>query len=206
MVFYQGDLTLHYLRWIPTTNSNGRIYEVILELAFWMGPTLGVADSTVRTNYGDRSHTAATDRWIVMHMHIPLDRSTFMGGDNVWYVGVRNMGIYHSQGSFRPPAITPGYPRGSRAEFRYTRSYADGRYNTGNLQDYNSRTDTIACPQQRRDNAAQRWYVGMNRDSTVPGSANPNVDYGQLLNDFVGSPSDIYRYRYVSIDGYTNDE
>lgn len=161
---------------------------MILELAFWMGPTLGVADSTVRTNYGDRSHTAATDRWIVMHMHIPLDTSTFMGGDNVWYVGVRNMGIYHSQGWYRPLPITPGYPRGSRAEFRYSNSYSRN-YNTGNLQDYNSRTDAIACPQQRRNNAAQRWYIGMDRGSTVPGSANPSADYGQLLNEFVGSLS-----------------
>jgi chitinase len=160
---------------------------VILELAFWMGPTVGVADSTVRANYGDRSHTAATDRWIVMHMHIPLDTDTFMGGDNVWYVGVRNMGIYHSQGVYLPRAVTPGVTPGYRAEYRYSSSFASGQYNTGNLQDYNSRTDTIACPRQRRGNAAQRWYVGRNRDSTVPGSANPNADYGQLLNDFVGS-------------------
>ncbi|KAF7165321.1 hypothetical protein CNMCM5623_009526 [Aspergillus felis] len=177
-----GDLTLHYLRWLRSTSSGGN--EVILELAFWMGPTLGVADSTVRTNYADRSHTAATDRWVVMHMHIPLDGDTFMGGDNVLYVGVRNMGIYHSQGVYRPPAVTPGFAQGYRAEFRYTSSYANGAYNTGDLQDYNSRTDTIACPRQRRGNSAQRWYVGRNRDSTVPGSASPNVDYGQLLNDF----------------------
>ncbi|GIJ85577.1 hypothetical protein Asppvi_004436 [Aspergillus pseudoviridinutans] len=180
-----GDLALHYLRWIPSYIRNTRrIDEVILELAFWMGPTLGVADSTVRTNYGDRSHTVATDRWIVMHMHIPLDTHTFVGVDNVWYVGVRNMGIYHSQGSYQPRAITPGHARGSRAEFRYSSSYADGNYNTGDLRDYNSRTDTIACPRQRRGDAAQRWYPGRRRDSTVPGSANPSADYGQLLNNF----------------------
>lgn len=152
-----------------------------------MGPTVGVADSTVRANYRDRSHTAATDRWIVMHMHIPLDEATFMGGDNVLYVGVRNMGIYHSQGVYLPRAVSQTVTPGYRAEYRYTRSYAEGRYNTGSLQDYNSRTDTIACPQQRRGNSAQRWYVGQEQGSTVPGSASPNADYGQLLNDFVGS-------------------
>ncbi|KAL4756308.1 uncharacterized protein BDW70DRAFT_164611 [Aspergillus foveolatus] len=178
-----GDLFLHYLRWLRSTSSAGN--EVILELAFWMGPTVGVADSTVRTNYGDRSHTAATDRWIVMHMHIPLDGDTFMGGgDNVLYVGVRNMGIYHSQGVYLPQAVSRTVTPGYRAEYRYTSSYAGGRYNTGSLQDYNSRTDTIACPQQRRGNSAQRWYVGRERGSTVPGSASPNADYGQLLNDF----------------------
>lgn len=184
-MLHQGELSLHYLRWLQSTSSGGN--EVILELAFWMGGTVGVADSTARANYGDRSHTAGTDRWIVMHMHIPLDADTFMGGDNVLYLGVRNMGIYHSQGVYRPGSVTPGFQRGYRAEYRYSSSYAAGRYNTGDLQDYNSRTDTIACPQQRRGNSAQRWYVGRNRDSTVPGSASSDADYGRLLNEFVCS-------------------
>jgi hypothetical protein len=124
-----------------------------------------------------------------MHMHIPLDRDTLRAVNGVWYLGVRNMGIYHSQGVYLPDAVTPGVTPGYRAQYRYSSSFANGRYNTGNLQDYNSRTDAIACPQQRRNNAAQRWYVGQNRDSTVPGSANANADYGQLLNDFVCSLS-----------------
>lgn len=160
---------------------------MILELAFWMGPTVGVADSTVRANYGDRSHTAATDRWIVMHMHIPVDTDTFVGANGAWYVGVRTMGIYHSQGVTLPHAVTRGFSQGYRAEFRYANSYNDGQNNRGNLQDYNSRTETIACPQQRRNNSSRRWYVGLNR--RIPGLANPSAEYLQLMIDFVGSLS-----------------
>lgn len=157
---------------------------MILELAFWMGPTLGVADSTVRANYGDRSHTAATDRWIVMHMHIPLDMNTFQAQDNTPYVGVRNMNIYHSQGVFLPRPVTRGFRPGYRAEFRYSSSYSDGEYNTGDLRNYNSRTEAIAC--EHRGNGSRRWYPGLNRNGDLPGSAGWNADYAQLINDFVG--------------------
>lgn len=149
-----------------------------------MGPTPGVADTTVRANYGDRSHTAATDRWIVFHFHITLDQRTFRSGQENWYVGVNTMDIYHSQGIRRPGVVTHGYTSDFRAEYRYSNTYNQGRQNTGSLRDYNSRAESISCNFNRNS----RWYVGMDESETINGlgaTQQQSAGYARLLNSFV---------------------
>lgn len=73
LTIFQGDLSLHYLRWV-----NPRGAQVILELAFWIGPIAGVAPTAAqRAAYADTTHTVAADRWVIFHLHIPLDQYTF---------------------------------------------------------------------------------------------------------------------------------
>ncbi|RFU27961.1 hypothetical protein B7463_g8376, partial [Scytalidium lignicola] len=65
-----GDLTLHYLRWISSGNR-----QVLLEVAFWIGPQVGVQPAPdLLVLYSDSDHTAYPDRWVIFHLHIPLDR------------------------------------------------------------------------------------------------------------------------------------
>ncbi|KAJ6105101.1 hypothetical protein N7523_010175 [Penicillium sp. IBT 18751x] len=84
-----GDLSLHYLRWLRSNQvyRNGVPQQVILEIAFWIGSEVGVANADIRATYADRSHTAATDRWIVFHLHIPLDRTTLRQRGPDYYLG-----------------------------------------------------------------------------------------------------------------------
>lgn len=166
-----------------------------------MGPTPGVADATVRANYADRSHTAATDRWIVIHFHITLDSNTLQSGANGWYVGVNTMGIYHSQGIRRPGVVTHGYTSDYRAEYRYSNSYAGGAQNTGDLRNYNSRTETISCNFNRNS----RWYVGRDETDTINGlgaTQQQNAGYARLLNNFVSLPFSLsFFFRAFSPQG-----
>lgn len=136
----------------------------MLEIAFWIGNEVGVADSTIRARYADRSHTAATDRWIVFHLHLPLDTTTFRHQGSTWYVAINTMDVYHSQGVRRPVVVTRGRVPDYRAEYRLSRTYARGTSNTGALQDYNSRTETIGCR-----SSPGRWFIGYDRTSVING-------------------------------------
>ena len=129
---FQGDLSLHYLRWI---NANGN--QVILELAFWIGPTPGTAPSAAfRAQYADSTHTAATDRWVVFHFHIDLDTRTFLPNADNWYLGVVTVGLYHGQDIVRPAAVTPGYPA------EHVRWW---QLQYWELANYNTRTQALSC-------------------------------------------------------------
>ncbi|KAL6229244.1 hypothetical protein BDW75DRAFT_249985 [Aspergillus navahoensis] len=185
-----GDLSIHYLRWV---NAGGT--QFLLEIGFWIGPTPGVApDDTLRAQYADTSHTAATDRWIIMHLHIDLGRLTFRSNSPAWYPGVTTVTVYHSQGTYRPPAVTQGRTADLRAEFRRSSNYANGVWNTGDLRDYNARTQALRCfvPAQtgNRNNHNQaeshRLYVGSSRANQIRetrGVTRPG-GYMELLNGF----------------------
>jgi chitinase len=93
-----GHLSLHYMRWLRTGNQQ----QVILEVAYWIGPSPGVEDpaNSYRNQYRDRSHVNAADRWVIIHFHIPLGDNTFWtepNGVNDYYLGVSSFGMYHSQ-------------------------------------------------------------------------------------------------------------
>jgi chitinase len=138
----------------------------------------------VRAKYADRSHTAATDRWVVFHLHIDLDELTFLNDKKNYYVGVKTMHLYHSQGIRRPPPVTPGGPSNYRAEFRLSNGYAKGRYNKGSLQNYNDRVETLTC-NFRQDG---RWYPGNDRSATIRGLGETQrglLGYAEALNEFV---------------------
>ena len=94
--------------------------EIMLEVAFWIGPVPGRNPGTAhRARYSDTTHTTYHDRWIVIHFHIPLDRQTFTGSGDNWFLGVHSMGIYHSQTLHQPAAITPNWHNVERrAEYR----------------------------------------------------------------------------------------
>ncbi|KAE8150988.1 hypothetical protein BDV25DRAFT_129159 [Aspergillus avenaceus] len=175
-----GDLSLHYLRWINAQGS-----QVLLEMAFWIGGEPGVEPSSdLRQRYADRSHTAATDRWIVFHLHINLDRHTFRSGEQHWYPGVTTMGIYHSQDTTTVRRVTHGYQVDRRAQFRYTSTYNSGNDNTGTMRNYNTRTEALTC----QIGGNRRWYVGYSREAEIArlerqGTRRPS-GYATLLNRF----------------------
>ncbi|PYH48038.1 uncharacterized protein BP01DRAFT_313070, partial [Aspergillus saccharolyticus JOP 1030-1] len=152
-----GDLTFHYARWIQGSTRR----EVNLELAFWIGPTPGTAPTTsMLATYGDSGDTVNTDRWIVFHLHMPLDAYTFpalTSSNRNFYPGVSAMTVYHSQ-----TLHSLGNNADPRAEFRFSNTYdnngASG-VNVGTRANYNGRAEAIAC------NSNNRWYIG--RDSTA---------------------------------------
>ncbi|KAE8131505.1 hypothetical protein BDV38DRAFT_290072 [Aspergillus pseudotamarii] len=146
-----GELSLHYLRWI---NAQGR-----------------------------QGHTHGTDRWIVFHLHIQLNRRTFYERADTWVPGVTTLDVYHSQTITRPSVVTRGRRADFRAQYQYTSSYARGSFNNGDLQNYNARSAAIACP----INGNRRWYVGVGRADAIreleAGTSLP-TGYAELLNSF----------------------
>lgn len=175
---------MHYLRWIRPANPN----QVILEVAFWLGPSPGVAPTTAMlTQYGDVTHTGAgyPDRWVVFHFHIPLDRATFQYQNN-WYPGVETVSVYHSGTVMQPEAETyePGFEAEYRAEWRLANS-ADIAFNTPytGLRNYNARTQPVACD---RSDSDYRWYVGIDRTGAIDSVPRPE-GFSQLMNRFVSA-------------------
>jgi hypothetical protein len=71
-----GHLSLNYFRWQHMTGGGTRGHGPgpFLELAYWIGPSPGVAPTAAderRMNlnrYRD-SNTAGTDRWVIFHIH-----------------------------------------------------------------------------------------------------------------------------------------
>ncbi|KAL4973055.1 carbohydrate-binding module family 18 [Aspergillus desertorum] len=173
-----GDLTLHYARWIRGTNRP----EVILETAFWIGPEPGTAPTQeMLAVYGDTGDTAASDLWIVFHMHITLDDRTFLNTQRTngnFYPGVASMQVYHSQ----TLTTVPGANSAPRAQFRFSSTYDQSgtTWNTGPMANYNSRMHAITC----RDSATRRWYIGQDDTRRVQGLSRFSQPYAQELNDF----------------------
>ncbi|RAH47433.1 chitinase [Aspergillus brunneoviolaceus CBS 621.78] len=179
-----GDLSFHYARWIDANPWKG-MQQVILELAFWIGPTAGETPSdSLRAQYADASHTFEPDRWIIFHLHIVRDRGTFWRGGNRkpgFFPGVTAMGVYQSQTIHEFPARN-GDPR---AEFVFSSNYRLGELNSGPMRDYNSRTQTLEC---RRDRNGQqlRWYIGRDLENAVSGLRDQGrpAGYSEILNQF----------------------
>ncbi|KAK2669844.1 Chitinase II [Fusarium oxysporum f. sp. vasinfectum] len=174
-----GDLSLHYLRWINPAAPD----DVILEAAFWIGPHPGVRpDQSVRDAYSDRTHTTMHDRWIVFHFHIRLDRNTFRGQQDAWFPGVVAFNVYHSQSTVN---------RGghARVEFQYSVTVAGpndqgapNNQNTG-MRDYNDRSSALNCNRIQ----ATRWYMGYDyvangQIDRITGSGQPN-QYAELVSN-----------------------
>ncbi|RFN51329.1 hypothetical protein FIE12Z_4383 [Fusarium flagelliforme] len=157
-----GQLRLHYMRWLESRNPNnpGPPTQVILEIGFWIGPNLGIRPiPAIQDRFSDPNHSQGRDRWIVVHLHIPLSELTFRIGSFDWEIGVSSFGMYHSQDTQRPnpgpSGITPHY----RAEWRYTDSYAEGYYNTGAMRNYNIRMEPFNCRYVDQRNRGL-WYPG----------------------------------------------
>jgi chitinase len=175
----QGDLSLHYLRWLPFQGSRST-GQVILEMAFWLGPIVGVRNDAVRERYRDRSHTAAADRWIVFHLHIALDENTFWG-ETAWNVGITTVGVYHAQNIARPTWVTPGRAPDFRADWRYSSSYSDTN-NRGQFRDYNSRTE-MTCGNFNRN---RRLYIGPDRRDAAQSLSSSQIADNPYLEGFLG--------------------
>ncbi|OIW28356.1 glycoside hydrolase [Coniochaeta ligniaria NRRL 30616] len=96
-----GDLTLHYARWLETRYEGGPAGEVMLEVAYWIGPQVGTEPTdAVRARYTQRTHVNPQDRWVVFHLHIPIDSATFIQAhDNPrardYFVGVNVLNAFH---------------------------------------------------------------------------------------------------------------
>lgn len=165
-----GGLTLHYLRWLAPEGD-----QVILEMAYWIGSTVGVAPGGTGTNsprytYGDNSHFTSTtpDRWVVMHLHIPIDQYTFRGNTQGWYPGVTTVTMYHSQGYVRPSAVTRGESPDYRAEYRYSPNYASGSMNTGATAGFNDRAQALSCDMRGGGSGVQaRWFIGYDNADNI---------------------------------------
>ncbi|KAK3943074.1 hypothetical protein QBC46DRAFT_447135 [Diplogelasinospora grovesii] len=196
-----GDLSLHYLRWINYMRGS----EVILEVAYWIGPTVGVAPSdAVRNRYIDTTHTTAPgDRWIIFHLHIPIDANTFRQGEyrdaqgrtqGIWYPGIRVINMYHGQTvAARPPSVS-GYGANWRVEYRNNPNFGGGQPTPG-MTNYNSRSAAFVCP-RGDESLPNRWYLGQDNDAQITqlqqagleiGLANQLNQWGLLL---YGTPGD----------------
>ena len=94
-----GELSFHYARWLQSTYY--RTNEVYLEVAYWIGPTVNVAPSQdILDRYRDMRHNIAQDRWVIFHIHIPIDRNTFTQvgpGASGYRVGATAINVYHGQ-------------------------------------------------------------------------------------------------------------
>lgn len=175
-------MTFHYARWVQTPTIRNGVPEVILELAFWIGPTPGtVPTAEMLEIYGDIGDTAHTDLWVIFHLHIPRDASTFPSLSSTqrnFFPGVRAMGVYHSQ-----TLHYVGDDADPRAEFEFADTYAGGGYNTGTMTNYNTRTQTLQC----RDNG--RWYIGRDSVTAIQAAQRQNANlpaqYVTALNAFV---------------------
>ncbi|KAL7892931.1 hypothetical protein HDV64DRAFT_272901 [Trichoderma sp. TUCIM 5745] len=181
-----GDLTLHYLRWIGQPRRGNTVpSEIILELAFWIGNTPGVAPTPEhRDRFRDRSHNinmpGHRDRWIVFHFHIPLDSNTLLNQLPGMHLGVSHAGVYHSQAIYRDYSDMDW-----RADYRFSPSYAHGLYNGGTRMNYNIREQILSCP-TGGSNPPQRWYPGFDYSDNINQlrGISRNVDYATLLNEF----------------------
>ncbi|KAG6365632.1 hypothetical protein INS49_007243 [Diaporthe citri] len=153
----------------------------------------GTGNNSPRYTYGDNSHFTSTppDRWVVMHLHIPIDQYTFRGNTQGWYPGVTTVTMYHSQGCVRPSAVTRGATPDHRAEHRYSPDYASGSMNTGDAAGFNDRAQALSCGMRNGCSGVQaRWFIGydnaenINALNAAPGVRARPTQLAALLSRF----------------------
>ncbi|KAK2763376.1 glycosylhydrolase family 18-9 [Colletotrichum kahawae] len=86
-----GDLSLHYARWQYLSNQNGPM----LELAYWIGRTPGVAGGNDIYRDPDMANGGPQDRWVVFHMHIDVDTDWLRTINGRTHVGIRSIQVFH---------------------------------------------------------------------------------------------------------------
>ncbi|KAL3462511.1 hypothetical protein BJX64DRAFT_288200 [Aspergillus heterothallicus] len=187
------ELSLHYLRWLPFQGGRTNTQQVILEMAFWLGPIVGVRNNYVRERYRDRSHTAAADRWVVFHLHIAMDERTFFTGTD-WNVGVTTVNVYHSQTIARPRWVTTGWVPDWRAQWQYSTTYRSGS-NGGQMQNYNSRTE-MTCGNFNRN---RRLYIGPDRQDAAQSLSGSQIADNPYLEAFLGLMEWIHNQGVFSV-------
>ncbi|KAK2035450.1 hypothetical protein LX32DRAFT_647515 [Colletotrichum zoysiae] len=161
-----GDLSLHYARWQNLPRQNGPM----LELAYWIGRTPGVAggNDVYRDPY--MANGGPPDRWVVFHMHIDEATQWLRTINGRTHVGVRSVQVFH------------GYESNTRGAEAWRVENTDG--------DRNSR-DGFTCEE---DDAV--WYPGAAVElPTGTGTESDNVFFDRfqrwgerLFNDgYLGS-------------------
>lgn len=155
------ELSPMYGRWIRMGPRSEPATEVLLEIVFWIGPTLNVEPvGDIRNRYQDTNHALVSrDRYVVIHFHVPLDANTFNSDPqgNI-YPGATAMGLYHGQlmrNDVDPVPWVRGRTTDPRVEWRYNR---DESTNQGAMRNFNQRRVPLRC------DLPTRWYVG--RDQT----------------------------------------
>ncbi|KAJ6133076.1 hypothetical protein N7471_008291, partial [Penicillium samsonianum] len=145
-------LTLQYARWEHYNDNNHGARAAqpgpFLELAYWIGSTVGVLGSNAHVYQEDPS-----DRWVVFHIHTINDVHTHIPSEDTDnpFMGVTHITAYHGQ------RVGQRYRGGNlRIENRDTRRHNDGSY-VGN-----TRSSPMECPTD------QRWYVGSLEMEQVP--------------------------------------
>ncbi|KAI1182685.1 chitinase [Nemania serpens] len=97
----RGDLSLHYARWQWYNGGQDAEPGPFLELAYWIGPTPGVATGTAYDQFRDtglRDAEDGTDRWAVIHMHFGRDPRNWLIGENGQiYAGTPGIRFFHGQ-------------------------------------------------------------------------------------------------------------
>lgn len=182
-----GELSLHYARWVLPNPARP---DFLLEVAYWIGPQVGVPPSPdIRDRYRDNStaHLAtvdeagrpAEDRWVVFHLHFnrTLGVSPTSGTrngrlfrrDGMRFLPLAEItAVFHSQHLLRRSMQTE-----PRVEWRFSQSRHENRRGRP-MHDANLRLDVLRCP-------APGWAVGGAR--TQPGLTTSHYVYqfGQHL-------------------------
>ncbi|KAL2211280.1 chitinase [Sarocladium strictum] len=104
----RGDITLHYARW---QWYRGRRAGPMLELAYWIGPQIGVRthQNAYYNRYRDvRVGNQVPDHWVVMHIHIDVTtRQNWLRRfpDGNTHVGTGRISLFHGQRWMQPVSI-----------------------------------------------------------------------------------------------------
>lgn len=116
-----------------------------LEIAYWIGPTPGVAptaaeETNLRLNiYRDTTRgRTGRDRWVVFHIHFVPGPNLLADFEGRTFIGTPSIRMYHGQTA----SVTRGAIR------------VDNR-DTGTTIAINSRSPLVNCPQ------GSLWYIGM---------------------------------------------
>ncbi|KAK4233286.1 glycosylhydrolase family 18-9 [Achaetomium macrosporum] len=88
-----GELSLHYARWVYLRNQGGPM----LELAYWIGPVPGQPGGSDRYRDNTRPTNGRPDRWVVVHLHINERTNWLRSFNGRTYVGIQSVQIFHGQ-------------------------------------------------------------------------------------------------------------
>ncbi|KAJ9154789.1 Family 18 glycoside hydrolase [Pleurostoma richardsiae] len=170
-----GDLSVHYMRWINYSPN----VELILEVVYWIGPPPNVAPSgELLARYSDSTHTTPPgDRWVVFHLHIPIDSYTLNPTVAVdanglrsrsWFPGVRTLAVYHGQTvNYSPPAAARNYRGRAAWRVQYMNNPSVTNQPDQGMTNYNSRTTALNCPVPNSANTVNRWYIGLDATARI---------------------------------------